>query len=87
MAKKKAAKKTAKKSAPKKSAKKKTNDEPVQTVVYKLGDMISGFEIIDAAAERTKKKDPMPFDIEWETEDEKITLHILGGVSLTRKKK
>ena len=82
-----AKKKAAKKAAPKKRVKKKASDEPVQTVVYKLGDMISGFEIIDAAADRTKKKDPMPFDIEWETADEKITLHILGGVALTRKKR
>lgn len=62
-------------------------DEPVQTVVYKLGDMIDGYEILEAAAARTKKKDPMPFDIEWETDEAKITLHVLGGVALTKTKK
>ena len=62
-------------------------DEPVQTVVYKLGDLIEGFEILEAAAARTKKKDPMPFDIQWETDDSQITLHVLGGVALTKTKK
>jgi hypothetical protein len=83
MAKKKAApkKKTAKKKAPK------VIDEPLKTVVYKQGDLIDGFEILEEAAARTKKKDPMPFDIEWETADSKITLHILGGVTLTKNKK
>ena len=88
MAKKKAAPK--KKAANKKSAKKKATkviDEPLKTVVYKQGDMIDGFEILEEAAARTKKKDPMPFDIEWETAEARITLHILGGVALTKSKK
>jgi hypothetical protein len=101
MAKKKAAakKKTApkKKAGQKKKAASKKNaagksrprviDEPVQTVVYKLGDLIEGFEILEAAAARTKKKDPMPFDIQWETDDSKITLHVMGAVALTKTKK
>ena len=89
MAKKKAApkKKSAKKAPSKKKAIKKVIDEPVQTVVYKLGDLIDGFEILEEAAARAKKKDPMPFDIEWESKEGKITLHILGGVALTRSKK
>ena len=87
MAKKKAApkKKTLKKAGKKKPAK--VIDEPLKTVVYKLGDLIDGVDILNEAAARTKKKDPMPFDIEWETKDSKITLHILGGVSLTKSKK
>ena len=68
-------------------ARPKVIDEPVQTVVYKLGDLIDGFEILEAAAARTKKKDPMPFDLQWETDDSLITLHVLGGVALTKKKK
>jgi hypothetical protein len=87
MAKKKAAKK---KSATKKSAKKKPRkviDEPAKTVFYKQGDLIDGFEILEEAAARTKKKDPMPFDIKWETTEAEITLHILGAISLDRKKK
>lgn len=93
MAKKKAAAKkktlSLKKSNGKATSKKrpKVIDEPVQTVVYKLGDLIDGFEILEAAAARTKKKDPMPFDIQWETDDSKITLHVLGGVALTKSKK
>lgn len=91
MAKKKAAakKKTAKKSPSKtrKTSVKKVVDEPVQTAYYKLGDMISGFEILETADARTKKKDPMPFDLQWETDNEVITLHILGEVSLTKTKK
>lgn len=88
MAKKKAAKKkaTAKKSAAKKKPTK-VIDEPAKTVFYKQGDLIDGFEVLEVAAARTKKKDPMPFDIKWETEDTEITLHILGAVSLDRKKK
>lgn len=88
MAKKKAT--TKKKAAKKPTAKKKANkviDEPVKSVHYKQGDLIDGFEILEEAAARTKKKDPMPFDIRWETEDAEITLHILGGVALDRKKK
>jgi hypothetical protein len=88
MAKKKATKKKA--SPKKKAAKKKATkvvDEPVQTAFYKLGDMISGFDILEAADARTKKKDPMPFDIQWETDKEVITLHILGAVTLSKKKK
>jgi len=89
MAKKKAApkKKAAKKAPSKKKAIKKVIDEPVKTVVYKLGDLIDGFEILEEAAARAKKKDPMPFDIEWESKEGKITLHILGGVALTKSKK
>ena len=89
MAKKKAApkKKAVKKPASKKKTVKKVIDEPVKTVVYKLGDLIDGFEILEEASARTKKKDPMPFDIEWESKEGKITLHILGGVALTRSKK
>jgi len=96
MAKKKAAKKkAAKKSTPKKSpskkppAKKPTKviDEPLKTVLYKQGDLIEGFDIIEEAATRSKKKDPMPFDIQWETEGSLITLHILGAITLEKKKK
>ena len=79
------------KAAPKKKAAKKKPgkviDEPLKTVVYKQGDLIDGFEILEEAAARTKKKDPMPFDIEWETKDSTITLHILGAVTLDKKKK
>jgi hypothetical protein len=88
MAKKKAA--ARKKSTKKKAAKKKPNkvvDEPLKTVLYKKGELLSGFEILEEAAARTKKKDPMPFDIQWETDEEEITLHIAGAVSLERKKK
>jgi hypothetical protein len=85
MAKKKAAPKK-KKAAPKKKVTK-VIDEPLKTVVYKMGDLIDGYEILEEAAARTKKKDPMPFDIEWNTSDGKITLHILGGVSIDKKKK
>lgn len=88
MARKKAANK---KAAPKKkSAKKrptKVIDEPAKTVFYKQGDLIDGFEILEEAASRTKKKDPMPFDIKWETNDSEITLHILGAIGLEKKKK
>ena len=92
MAKKKAAKKkTATKKAAKKSATKKKPtkviDEPAKTVYYKQGDLIDGFEVLEEAAARTKKKDPMPFDIQWETSEAEITLHILGAVTLDKKKK
>ena len=93
MAKKNAAKKktaTKKKAAKKTPAKKrptKVIDEPAKTVYYKQGDLIDGFEILEEAAARTKKKDPMPFDIQWETSDAEITLHILGAVTLEKKKK
>ena len=83
MAKKKAA--TKKKAAKKKITK--VIDEPLKSVYYKQGDLIDGFEILEEAAARTKKKDPMPFDIKWETADAEITLHILGGVALEKKKK
>lgn len=80
-----------KKAAPKKNtAKKKATkvvDEPLKTVVYKQGDLIDGFEILEEAAAKSKKKVPMPFDIQWETQDAHITLHILGPVSLEKKKK
>jgi hypothetical protein len=56
-------------------------------VLYKKGELLSGFEILEEAAARTKKKDPMPFDIQWETDEEEINLHIAGAVSLERKKK
>jgi hypothetical protein len=88
MAKKKAAPK--KKAAKKKSVKKKAAkviDEPLKTVFYKQGDLIEGFEILEEAAARTKKNDPMPFDLQWETQDAHITLHILGPVTLDKKKK
>jgi hypothetical protein len=88
MAKKKAAKKKA--ATKKKAAKKrptKVIDEPAKTVFYKQGDLIDGFEILEEAAARSKKKDPMPFDIKWETSDSEITLHILGAVTLEKKKK
>lgn len=88
MAKKKAAAK--KKPAKKNTAKKKLEkviDEPVKSVFYKQGDLIDGFDILEEAAARTKKKDPMPFDIKWETAEGEITLHILGGVELEKKKK
>lgn len=85
MAKKKAVKKkAAKKAAPKK---RKVIDEPLKTVLYKQGDLIENFEILEEADKRTKKKDPMPFDIQWETAEATITLHILGGVKLEKKKK
>ena len=98
MAKKKAATKkkaAGKKAAHKKATKKKGTkkkatkvvDEPLKTVLYKQGDLIDGFEILEEAAARTKKKDPMPFDIRWEAAEHEITLHILGGVSLEKKKK
>ena len=86
-AKKKSAKKT---TAKKKTAKKKVRkviDEPLKTVFYKQGDLIEGFEILEEASNRTKKKDPMAFDIQWEIDDSFITLHIIGGVSLEKKKK
>lgn len=80
-----------KKAAPKKkAAKKKASkviDEPLRTVYYNQGDLIEGFDILEEAAARTKKKDPMPFDIQWETKDAQITLHILGAVALDKKKK
>ena len=79
-----------KKTAKKKGAKKKATkvvDEPLKTVLYKQGDLIEGFEILEEAAARTKKKDPMPFDIRWEAAEQEITLHIFGGVSLEKKKK
>lgn len=79
-----------KKASKKKAAKKKPTkvvDEPLKTVFYKQGDLIDGFEILEEAAARTKKKDPMPFDIRWEAAEQEITLHILGGVSLEKKKK
>lgn len=80
-----------KKTAPKKKAAKKKAtkviDEPLKTVYYKQGDLIEGFDVLEEAAARSKKKDPMPFDIEWETADEKIVLHILGAVTLTKSKK
>lgn len=82
-----ATKKTATK---KKAAKKKAArviDEPLKTVFYKQGELIDGFDILEEAAARTRKKDPMPFDIQWETADAQITLHILGGVVLDKKKK
>ena len=92
MAKKKAAKhKPATKQAATKSATKKKPtkviDEPAKTVYYKQGDLIDGFEVLEEAAARTKKKDPMPFDIQWETSEAEITLHILGAVTLDKKKK
>ena len=93
MAKKKAAKKknTVKKSAAKKKASTKRPtkviDEPAKTVFYKQGDLIDGFEVLEEAAARSKKKDPMPFDIQWETAEAEITLHILGDISLDKKKK
>ncbi len=87
MAKKKAA--TKKKAVKKKVAKKikKVIDEPLKSVFYKQGELIDGYEIIEEAAARSKKKDPMPFDIQWETAEAQITLHILGGIALEKKKK
>ena len=88
MAKKKATKK--KTASKKKAAKKKPTkviDEPAKTVFYKQGDLIDGFEILEEAAARTKKKDPMPFDIKWETSDAEITLHVLGAITLDKTKK
>lgn len=87
MAKKKAA--TKKKAVKKKVAKKikKVIDEPLKSVFYKQGELIDGYEIIEEAAARSKKKDPMPFDIQWETADAQITLHILGAIALEKKKK
>lgn len=90
MAKKKAAKKkTAKKAASKKSSpkKRKVIDEPLKTVLYKQGELIENFEILEEADKRTKAKDPMPFDIQWETAEGTVTLHILGGVKLEKSKK
>lgn len=88
MAKKKAAakKKTIKKQAVKKKSTK-VIDDPLKSVYYKKGELIEGFDVLEEAAARTKKKDPMPFDINWETADEQITLHILGEVALEKKKK
>jgi hypothetical protein len=93
MVRKKAAKKknaTTRKAAKKPAAKKKPTkviDEPAKTVFYKQGDLIDGFEVLEEAAARTKKKDPMPFDIKWETSEAEITLHILGAVTLEKKGK
>ena len=87
MAKKKAAKKAAPKKKAAKKKIKKVIDEPLKTVIYKQGDLIEGYKILEEAAARTKKKDPMPFDIEWTTAEGTITLHILGGVALTKSKK
>jgi hypothetical protein len=87
MAKKKAAKKTAPKKTAGKKKPTKVIDEPAKTVFYKQGDLIDGFEVLEEAAARTKKKDPMPFDIKWETSDAEITLHILGAIALSKKKK
>ena len=87
MAKKKAAKKAAPKKKTTKKKIKKVIDEPLKTVVYKQGDLIEGFKILEEAAARTKKKDPMPFDIEWTTAEGTVKLHILGGVELTKSKK
>lgn len=89
MAKKKAApkKKVASKKQPAKKKPTKVIDEPLKSVFYKQGDLIDNFDILEEAAARTKKKDPMPFDMKWETADEVITLHIFGGVALERKKK
>ncbi|MBL7696956.1 MAG: hypothetical protein JNK79_02320 [Chitinophagaceae bacterium] len=85
MAKKKAAKKNPAKKVPAKN--KKVIDEPLKTVLYKQGDLIENFEILEEADKRTKAKDPMPFDIQWETTEATITLHILGGVKLEKSKK
>ena len=78
-----------KKASAKKSAKRPTKviDVPLKTVYYKQGELIDGFEILEEASARTKKKDPIPFDISWETDDATITLHILGGVTLEKKKR
>ena len=89
-----ATKKSAKKKAApkKKTAKKKTTtnkakviDEPLNIVYYKQGDLIDNYEILEEAAARTKKKNPMPFDIKWQTKEAEITLHILGGIALEKK--
>ena len=85
MAKKKDAKKKSAKNAP--ARKKKAIDEPLKTVLYKQGDLIENFEILEEADKRTKGNDPMPFDIQWETAEATITLHILGGVKLEKTKK
>jgi len=84
-AKKKAARKSTKKAAPKK--KMKVIDEPLKTVLYKQGELIENFDILEEADKRTKAKDPMPFDIQWETAEATVTLHILGGVKLEKSKK
>jgi hypothetical protein len=89
MAKKKAAKKKtpAKKNTPAKKKVTKVIDEPIKQVFYKQGELIDGFEILEEAADRSKKKDPMPFDLQWETQDSIVILHILGAISLEKKKK
>ena len=77
-----------KKAAPKKKAAKKKSkviDEPLNIVYYRQGELIDNFEILEEAAARTKKKDPMPFDIKWQTKEAEITLHILGGIALEKK--
>lgn len=79
-----------KKSPPKKSAGKKPTkviDEPLNIVYYKQGDLIDNFELLEEAAARSKKKEPMPFAIQWETDSEEITLQIFGEIALERKKK
>lgn len=88
-AKKKAAKKPAKKPGTKSAPKKKMKviDEPLKTVLYKQGELIENFDILEEADKRTKAKDPMPFDIQWETAEGTVTLHILGGVKLEKSKK
>ena len=87
MAKKKSAKKKAAKKSTTKKKPTKVIDEPAKTVFYKQGDLIDGFDILEEAATRSKKKDPMPFDIKWETAEAEITLHILGAITLDKKKK
>ena len=87
MAKKKSAKKKAAKKSTTKKKPTKVIDEPAKTVFYKQGDLIDGFDILEEAAARSKKKDPMPFDIKWETAEAEITLHILGAITLDKKKK
>jgi hypothetical protein len=76
-----------KKTTKKKAAPKKVIDEPLKTVLYKQGDLIENFEILEEADKRTKAKKPMPFDIQWETAEGTVTLHILGGVKLEKSKK
>ncbi len=87
MAKKKTAAKKKAKKQPAKKKPAKVIDEPLKSVYYKQGDLIDGFDVLEEAATRTRKKDPMPFDIKWETAEAEITLHILGEVVLEKKKK
>jgi hypothetical protein len=83
--------KAAKKAAPKKKAAKKkikkVIDEPLKTVIYKQGDLIDGYKILEEAAARTKRRPDAVRSLNGRPQKVTITLHILGGVALTKSKK